>query len=108
MLARHGVDYIDRLDARGSALPDATRHAVTGDQRRDRAGHRRARPELSTTGGTSDGRFIATFCPQVIEFGPPNATIHQINEQIAVADLEPLKNIYFGTLARLLAPTGKQ
>jgi succinyl-diaminopimelate desuccinylase len=60
-------------------------------------------PELSTTGGTSDGRFIATWCPQVIEFGPPNATIHKINEQIAVADLEPLKNIYLGTLVRLLA-----
>ncbi|HQR72445.1 MAG TPA: succinyl-diaminopimelate desuccinylase [Burkholderiaceae bacterium] len=61
-------------------------------------------PELSTTGGTSDGRFIATLCPQVIEFGPPNATIHKINEQIAVADLEPLKDIYRGTLERLLAP----
>jgi succinyl-diaminopimelate desuccinylase len=60
-------------------------------------------PELSTTGGTSDGRFIATLCPQVIEFGPPNATIHKINEQIAVADLEPLKNVYLGTLVRLLA-----
>jgi len=59
--------------------------------------------ELSTTGGTSDGRFIATFCPQVIEFGPPNRTIHQINENIAIADLEPLKNIYRGTLERLLA-----
>jgi len=43
------------------------------------------------------------LCPQVIEFGPPNATIHKINEQIAVADLEPLKNIYLGTLVRLLA-----
>jgi succinyl-diaminopimelate desuccinylase len=60
-------------------------------------------PELSTTGGTSDGRFIATWCPQVIEFGPPNSTIHKINEQIAVADLDPLKNIYLGTLLRLLA-----
>ena len=60
-------------------------------------------PELSTTGGTSDGRFIATLCPQVIEFGPPNATIHKINEQIAVSDLEPLKNVYLGTLVRLLA-----
>ena len=64
--------------------------------------------ELSTAGGTSDGRFIATFCPQVIEFGPPNATIHQINESIAVADLEPLKDIYLGTLERLLAPTPTQ
>lgn len=59
-------------------------------------------PEVSTTGGTSDGRFIATVCPQVVEFGPPNATIHKIDECIAVADLEPLKNIYRRTLERLL------
>lgn len=58
--------------------------------------------ELSTTGGTSDGRFIAKICPQVIEFGPINATIHQIDEQVAVADLEPLKNIYKRTLEHLL------
>jgi succinyl-diaminopimelate desuccinylase len=50
--------------------------------------------QLSTTGGTSDARFIAQVCPQVIEFGPPNATIHQINEYVNVADIEPLKNIY--------------
>ena len=50
--------------------------------------------ELSTTGGTSDGRFIARICPQVIEFGPVNASIHKIDEHVAVADIEPLKNIY--------------
>ena len=59
-------------------------------------------PELSTTGGTSDGRFISTFCPQVIEFGPPNASIHKIDEHIAIADLEPLKNVYRRTLELLL------
>jgi len=57
--------------------------------------------ELSTTGGTSDGRFIAQICPQVIELGPPNATIHKIDEHVAVADLEPLKNIYCGVLHQL-------
>ena len=51
-------------------------------------------PELSTSGGTSDGRFIASICPQVIELGPPNASIHKVNEYIALADIEPLKNIY--------------
>jgi succinyl-diaminopimelate desuccinylase len=61
-----------------------------------------ATPEVSTTGGTSDGRFIATICPQVVEFGPPNATIHKIDECIAVADLEPLKNVYRRTLELLL------
>jgi len=59
--------------------------------------------ELSTTGGTSDGRFIATLCPQVIELGPPNASIHKIDEHIAVADIEPLKNIYRRTLDNLHA-----
>jgi succinyl-diaminopimelate desuccinylase len=57
--------------------------------------------ELSTTGGTSDGRFIAQICPQVIELGPPNASIHKIDEHIALADMEPLKNIYRRTLENL-------
>ena len=59
--------------------------------------------ELSTTGGTSDGRFIAQICPQVIEFGPPNATIHKVNEHVALADIAPLKNIYRRTLEQLNA-----
>ena len=59
-------------------------------------------PECSTTGGTSDGRFIAKICPQVIEFGPPNASIHQIDEHIDLAVIEPLKNIYQRTLELLL------
>jgi succinyl-diaminopimelate desuccinylase len=58
--------------------------------------------ELSTTGGTSDGRFIAKICPQVIEFGPLNASIHKIDEWVEVASLDPLKNIYRDTLERLL------
>jgi succinyl-diaminopimelate desuccinylase len=57
--------------------------------------------QLSTTGGTSDGRFISKICPQVIEFGPPNATIHKINEHVKVADIEPLKNIYRRALENL-------
>ncbi|RYZ05569.1 MAG: M20/M25/M40 family metallo-hydrolase, partial [Comamonadaceae bacterium] len=59
--------------------------------------------ELSTSGGTSDARFIAKICPQVIELGPVNASIHQIDEHIAVADIEPLKNIYRRTIERLEA-----
>jgi succinyl-diaminopimelate desuccinylase len=59
-------------------------------------------PELSTSGGTSDGRFIADICPQVIEFGPLNATIHKLNECVGVADIEPLKDTYRLTLERLL------
>ena len=78
---------------RPGPLVDAARaaiHAETGLQ-----------TELSTSGGTSDGRFIARICPQVIELGPPNATIHQIDEHIALANLEPLKNIYRRMLERL-------
>ena len=57
--------------------------------------------ELSTTGGTSDGRFIAQICPQVIEMGPPNATIHKVNEHVVVNDMAPLKAIYRRTLEAL-------
>src|SRR5882672_1155956 len=58
--------------------------------------------QISTTGGTSDGRFIADICPQVIEFGPTNATIHKVNECVAVGDIEPLSKIYQQILVNLL------
>ena len=58
--------------------------------------------ELSTTGGTSDGRFISKVCEQVVEFGPVNASIHKIDEHVAVDAVEPLKNIYRRTLEGLL------
>ena len=57
--------------------------------------------ELSTTGGTSDGRFIAKVCSQVVEFGPINASIHKIDEHVLVSSIDPLKNIYKGVLERL-------
>ena len=57
--------------------------------------------ELSTTDGTSDARFIAQICPQVIEFGPPNDSIHQIDEFVRLGDIDVLKNIYLGVLTRL-------
>lgn len=62
----------------------------------------RVSPELSTTGGTSDGRFIADICSQVVEFGPLNATIHKLNECVGVADIEPLKDTYRRTMEALL------
>lgn len=58
-------------------------------------------PQLSTSGGTSDGRFIAQICPQVIEIGPPNASIHQIDEHIALKDIAPLTAIYFSIMKNL-------
>lgn len=57
--------------------------------------------QLSTTGGTSDGRFIAQICDEIIELGPPNATIHQINEHIVLDDLRPLPAIYLELLEEL-------
>ena len=60
------------------------------------------KPVISTTGGTSDGRFIATLCDQVVEFGPINESIHKINEYVAVDDVDKLKNIYRITLEKIL------
>lgn len=92
-LHRHQLDFdlqwtlggLPFLTPRG-ALVDALEKAIA-----DETG---LVTELSTSGGTSDGRFIAQVCPQVVEFGPPNATIHKIDEHIALADIEPLKNVY--------------
>ncbi len=102
ILARHGLAYRIEwtLGARPFLTPprelvDAIRRAISECTGVD--------AELSTTGGTSDGRFIATVCPQVVEFGPPNASIHKIDENIRVGDLEPLKNVYRRTLELLLA-----
>ena len=61
------------------------------------------RPALSTSGGTSDGRFIATLGSQVVELGPLNATIHQVNERVRAADLDTLSEIYEAILVRLFA-----
>ena len=76
-------------------LVDAVRDAI-----REECG---IETELSTTGGTSDGRFIAQICPQVIELGPTNATIHKIDENVPLSDIEPLKNIYRRVLEKLAA-----
>jgi len=100
-LRRHGLDYELKwtlgarpfLTAEG-ALVDAARAAI-----RDELG---IDTELSTTGGTSDGRFIAQICPQVIEIGPVNATIHKIDECVEAAALPQLSGIYRRLLEHLL------
>jgi len=61
-------------------------------------------PACSTTGGTSDARFIAPVCPQVVEFGPINSSIHKVDECVRVDDIDALKEIYRHTLADLLRP----
>jgi succinyl-diaminopimelate desuccinylase len=63
----------------------------------------RQRPQLSTTGGTSDGRFLARICPQVVEFGPINASIHQVDERVRIEDIDRLTGIYQRTLELLLS-----
>ena len=102
VLERHGVTYeltwvlggLPFLTPKGD-LVDVVQGAIQDVQGLS--------TELSTTGGTSDGRFIAAICPQVIEFGPPNASIHKIDEHVSVADIDPLKNIYRRILERLQA-----
>ena len=58
--------------------------------------------DVSTSGGTSDGRFIARICPQVVEFGPVNTSIHRLNEHVELAAVEPLRRIYQRMLEKLL------
>jgi succinyl-diaminopimelate desuccinylase len=79
-------------------LVDAVRQAIVAELG--------VQTTLSTTGGTSDGRFIAQVCAQVIEFGPPNATIHKIDEHVALSDIEPVKNVYRRTLEHLSRAAG--
>ena len=101
ILQAHGLRYA--LDWTVGAQPFLTEPGTLVEAiSRAIADETGAAPAISTTGGTSDGRFIATVCPQVVEFGPPNATIHKVNECIAVADVEPLKNVYRRTLELLL------
>ncbi len=102
VLDRHGLEYELRWTLGGQPFlttPGELVHAV------QQAIHAETglNTALSTTGGTSDGRFIAQVCSQVIELGPPNASIHKIDEHVVVADIEPLKNIYRRTLENLQA-----
>ncbi len=101
VLDRHKLDYrIDwRLSGQPYLTPRGTLVEAIGKAIDATCG---MTPEISTTGGTSDGRFIARICDQVIEFGPVNATIHKIDERIALDALEPLSDIYRRTLENLL------
>lgn len=105
LLARHGLvagtHY--RIDWRLSGEPFVTEPAeLVAATRAAILAETGVETELSTSGGTSDGRFIAPTGAQVLELGPLNATIHKIDECVAVADLEPLARIYQGVLERLL------
>ena len=102
VLAKHRLDYDLKwtLGGRPFLTPPGTLVQAVQAAIRAETG---LETELSTTGGTSDGRFIAQICPQVIELGPPNASIHKIDEHIAVADIEPLTAIYRRVLENLAA-----
>jgi succinyl-diaminopimelate desuccinylase len=101
LLRRHGLDYDLNWYVAGEPfltpagpLVDGVSGAVetvTG-----------LRPELSTGGGTSDGRFIAPYGAHVVEFGAVNTSIHKVNECVAVADIEGMKNVYAAILERML------
>jgi len=102
LLERHGLDYtLDwTLGGEPFLTPPGALSAALGAAIEAETG---IRPELSTTGGTSDGRFIAQICPQVVEFGPVNASIHQVDEHVEAASVDALARIYRGTLERMLA-----
>jgi succinyl-diaminopimelate desuccinylase len=102
VLERHGLDY--ELTWTVGGLPFLTTPGeLVGAIQNAIRGETGIETELSTTGGTSDGRFISRICPQVIEFGPVNASIHKIDEHVRVADIELLKNIYRQTIENLEA-----
>ena len=102
VLQKHGLQYELKWTLGGLPFLTTPGDLVTAVQAAIHA-ETGLETELSTTGGTSDGRFIAQICPQVIELGPPNASIHKIDEHIALADIEPLKNIYRRVLENLAA-----
>ncbi|RCX12005.1 succinyl-diaminopimelate desuccinylase [Extensimonas vulgaris] len=107
VLDRHGLEYDLRWTLGGQPFLTPVGELVHAVQQAIRA-ETGIETELSTTGGTSDGRFIAQICPQVIELGPPNASIHKIDEHVCLADIEPLKNIYRRTLEALEAQAAAQ
>jgi succinyl-diaminopimelate desuccinylase len=101
MLRKHRLDYSVSWTLGGrpflsdqGRLIESVRQAVHA--------HTGLSPELSTAGGTSDGRFIIDICPEIVEFGPVNASIHKLNEHIELASLELLPRIYLDTLRALL------
>jgi succinyl-diaminopimelate desuccinylase len=104
-LAKHRLDY--ELEWTGHGKPYLTARGplvdVVAEAVREVTG---ITPELSCTGGTSDGRFIADICREVVELGPVNATVHKLNERVRLSDLAALSAIYCGILERLLATAG--
>ena len=101
ILARHGLDYSIEWNLAGRPFLTTSGELVEAAQQAiaEVSGHP---TELSTAGGTSDGRFIAPTGAQVLELGPVNATIHKVNECVSVADLDTLSEMYERILIKLL------
>jgi succinyl-diaminopimelate desuccinylase len=107
VLRKHGLDYVLAWTAHGEPFltPKGRLVDIASAVIRELTG---IVPALSCDGGTSDGRYIARICPEIVEIGPVNATIHKLNERVAVAELETLAAIYSRILERLLAPARAQ
>jgi succinyl-diaminopimelate desuccinylase len=101
VLDRHGLEYDIEwtLGAQPFLTPRGTLVSMLSEAIREVTG---VTAEVSTTGGTSDGRFLAEISREVVEFGPVNESIHKLNEHVEVASIEPLRQIYLGALRRLL------
>lgn len=101
VLRRHTLDFDLQWNLSGKPFVTRTGELVDAVKRAVFA-HTGRTPQLSTAGGTSDGRFIAQICPQIVELGPVNATIHKLNENVELAALEHLPRIYLDILRALL------
>ncbi len=102
IVARHGVEHTLAWTLGGEPFLTAPGNLSDALARAIRA-HTGVDTALSTTGGTSDGRFLSRICSEVVEFGPVNASIHKIDEHIAIASLDVLKDVYRATLEQLVA-----
>ena len=101
ILDKHKIEY--SIDWENSAQPYITEKGLLVDAISSAIKDvTKITPDISTTGGTSDGRFISSICDQVVEFGPINASIHKIDEHVATKDIEKLKEVYKLTLVNLL------
>ena len=101
VLKKHGLDYVLEWTLGGKPFRSSRGRLIEVVSEVIHR-HTGRTPELSTTGGTSDARFIADICPEVVEFGPVNASIHKLNEHIELEALEKLPAIYLDTLRALL------
>ena len=101
MLEKHGLKY--RISWNLSGKPFLAGHGKLVQAAKQAVGNvTQITPKLDTSGGTSDGRFIALMGAEVVEFGPLNRTIHKVNECVSVEDLAKCGEVYYQILTNLL------